>query len=206
MAEADLRAHQQRHPRVYRDAQSYLEVLQKESDTTEFDLTKEMEKARDLFSTLHSRVSAWEVGRSKIIDDIKTEFQFISSTITGATSITEEDKSLIKNKLDAIHERLICPFTEKGSGGPQEMSDATLINLQINTAEQVTRIAERVQKLRAIDMITFESFKVWLGQFYQQLKSEFGASTYKLPGDTSRPVLEGVGEAMRRTGDPRRGI
>jgi hypothetical protein len=189
-----------------RDAQKYLEHLEAQEVGKEFDLTVEMDKAKDLFSTLHQRANSWEVGRSKIIADIKNEFAVMACELNGSSQLTSEDKEKMLSTLESIFQRLICPFTEKGSGGPQEMSDATMIRLQVDTAEQVTRIAERVQKLKAINMITHESFEAWLVRFYQSLKAEFGTSVYKISDVQSRPIIEGVGEAMRRSGEPRRGI
>lgn len=213
MAEADLRAHQQRHPRAFRDVQQYLAKTEIDGEKCKnaFDLTKEMQTARELVRSLYERMSAYERDKDATLAIIVTEMQALRASLDANQWLDQNDKDAMSQKLDGLFDKLVCPLTEKGAGGPVEMSDATRIKLQMESSEQLSRISERVQKLLSMNMISRESFKVWLGDFYGRIKKEFGIITYDKGQNSDgvkvvRMILEGIGECMRATGEPRRGI
>ena len=206
-AEADLRAHQQRHPRYFKDGRDYLVKLQTETDklNQKFDLTGEMEQAKNLVNTMYDRVSAYEKDRAKETAEIHQTLENLQFLLKSHESLDDTQKERLGNDVEAIRNKLTCPLTEKGSHGPVEMSYATMARLQMESSESLARLAERVQKLKAIDMITREAFKVWLSLFHQHVKQEFGTGTYTKAGLTAM-IVEGIGKAMMETGEPRRGI
>ena len=207
MAEADLRAHQQRHPRVFRNAQEYLakteQVPEKENV---FDLVSEMQNARGLVNFINDRMTAYEKDREGTIRSLAKDVSELKDMISlSQLGLEDQEKNVLLETISRIHEKLSCPLTEKGAGGPIEMCDKTRYELQLESAETLTRISERVQKLQAIDMITKDSLKSWLSNFLQHLKREFGTLTYTRE-DGTKPIIEGIGECMRLTGEPKRGI
>jgi len=219
MADADLIAHQQRHPRAFRDAGLYLENVEKEGEENkqQFDLTNEMDKARALSNKIHERISAFEDGKDKlflelecIVNDMHDQMKKRNSLASKEASqedvdkIMELDTSILKG-LAFVARRIACPLTEKGKDGPVEMSDATRLKLQMEAFSTLTTISANVQKLKAISMITAESFKEWLGIFLQELKKEFGTGTYTRK-DGTFPIIEGVGNAMFKSGEPKKGV
>jgi hypothetical protein len=208
MAKADLRAHQQRHPRVFRNAQEYLVKTEAEGKDLKdlYDFTAEMGKARDLVHDINDRMTAYEKDREGSLRSLAKDVSELKDMISlSPTGLSAEEKLLLEDTLIGIWKKLTCPLTEKGSGGPVEMCDKTRYELQLESADTLTRISERVQKLQAIDMITKESLKVWLTNFLQHLKREFGTLNYTRE-DGTKPIIEGIGECMRITGEPKRGI
>jgi len=208
MAEADLRAHQQRHPRVFRNAVNYLQHIKEDGEglRNQYDFTKEMGVARDLVQSINDRLSNYEKDREGTLKILSKEVAELKDMISlSPTGLTAPEKATIQEVLLGILTKLTIPLTEKGKGGPVEMCDKTRYELQLGSAETLTRISERVQSLQSVEKITNESFRVWWADFVLHLKREFGTLTYTRE-DGTFPIIEGIGECARRTGEPRRGL
>jgi len=207
MANADLIAHQQRHPRVFRDANQYLDNIEKQGkkDETSFDLTNEMDKARILVNAMYSRLSGMdEIDNNNVIQVMQDVQDALSKQTVGDAAMLQALTDEVK-KLEVHFINGDADFTEKGKGGPQSISDKSRYELQLDSSEKLARISERVLKLKLIDSITKESFNAWLYRFLQELKHEFAMLTYTRK-DGSFQIIEGIGDSMKRAGDPKRGI
>jgi len=207
MAEADLRAHQQRHPRKYMKGDKFLQKIEDDAKNinAQYDFTGEMQKVQQLVATIHDRMTEYETNKTETIANIVKTFDELKEALQTHAAFTNEEKDRLNDHLARILQKVICPLTEKGPGGPQEMCDATRYKLQLDSAEQLTRIGERVQKLQAIDMISRDNMKVWLGNLYSQLNLEFGTTMYG-PEIDRKTIMTGIGEVMFRVGDAKRGV
>ena len=206
--DADLIAQQQRHPRHFADVNEYLESLEADAKKAAkaFDLTGELKKARNLISDVFQNFNDYEKGGKAAAKEFSAQLDEIKELLKSEREdLSEEDRTKIVSNLGFIASRLVCPYTEKGQGGPQEISFASRIKLQMEGADKLARIADTVQKLKMINVITHESFMAWLGVLYQNLKTEFGDTTYTRSDGTFQ-IIEGVGECMKITGNPKRGI
>jgi hypothetical protein len=204
IAEGDLIAQQQRHPRHFRTAADYLAGLEEEAKKAheQYDLTAEMEQARALVNQVYTHMTEFEKNGPATANTIILELTKLRDEIANKPDIKSDH---VTGLLEDIQKKLTCPFTERGSSGPVEISYASRVRLQIDVSEKLTKLADMVQKLKMINVITNESFLAWLGVFYENLKTEFKTITYTRD-DGTFPILEGIGQCMKTTGNPRRGI
>lgn len=205
IAKEHLMALQQRHPRYLTGRRDYIaKVLEPASVTREndFDLTPQMEKAKEICETLYKNVCSVDMHKEQYGKEALEELKAIRKLLEAADP---EAPDVAWATLDKLLLKLVVPLTERGGSGPIEMSDATRYKLQMDLLNSLTQIAERVQKLKSINMITKESFLHWLGKYWQNLKSEFGSATYSKDGHPTS-IIEGVGEAIAKSGEPTAGI
>ena len=207
MARLDLEAHTTRHPRYFRNAQQFLERIDKDGQAAKeaFGLTNELGKARTIANDLHNNLASYMSRKRDTVTNSEVILKTIAAEVATNSSFTEHEKLVLGEQLIKIEERLRCPFTEKGQGGPVEASDTTVAKLMLDSFEQLSRISERAQKLASVDMITKEAFVEWLAEFLSRLKKEFGAQTYAR-NDGDWGIIEGIGLCAKDTGEPRRGI
>lgn len=205
--EADIIAQQQRHPRHFDNAEAYLaqiEIDGKEAES-QFNLTPQMEKAKNLIEDMCSRLSDFDKDRDETTKNIIAKMNEVMEVVNSKTSLDVNDKKELLAVLMAIEDKVTNPLTAKGSKGPVEMSYETRCKLQMDGIDSLSKIAERVQKLQAITMITSDSFNEWSYKYYQELRKEFGTTTY-VRKDGVTEIITGIGNAMMNAGNPRKGI